>query len=119
MQAIYLVLCLLGGVLPFTQLAPWLAQHGLQPLLLLQTALATPVAAFAWADVLLSAITLAIFITVESRRIGMRRWWFPLLALLCVGVSLALPLFLLLRERTLTSSKIQGTLNNGNKNPRH
>ena len=99
MQAMYLVLCLLGGVLPFTQLAPWLAQHGLQPLLLLQTALVTPVAAFAWADVLLSAITLAVFIMVESRRIGIRQWWLPLIALLCVGVSLALPLFLLLRER--------------------
>jgi len=98
MPLVYAVLCVLGTVLPLTQFIPWLATHGLNMPLLVQEALATPLSAFAWSDVLVSGVATAAFIMAEGRRLGMRRWWVPL-AGLGVGPSLALPLFLLLRER--------------------
>ncbi|MCS3433517.1 DUF2834 domain-containing protein [Klebsiella sp. BIGb0407] len=102
MQALYLFLCIVGAVLPLTQFIPWLSAHGFDvPLLLLQ-ATSDHIAAFAWSDVLISGITVAVFIIVEGRRLAMRRWWWPLCAL-TVGPSLALPLFLLLRERHLAA----------------
>jgi len=100
MPLVYTVLCIAGTVLPLAQFAPWLAAHGLDMPLLVQQALATPLSAFAWSDVLVSGVAAAIFIVAEGRRLGMRRWWLPLLGL-GVGPSLALPLFLLLRERHL------------------
>lgn len=45
-----------------------------------------------------------VLVVVEGRRIGMRHAWVSLLGLV-VGVSLALPLFLLLRERHLAKSR--------------
>jgi hypothetical protein len=44
---------------------------------------------------------LPVFMRVESARLSIRRRWLPVLALLTVGVSLGLPLFLYLREPKL------------------
>lgn len=98
MKTAYLLLCLLGTALPYAFFGPWLAQHGLAVHLLAQQAMATPVAAFAWADVLVSGLTLLVFIAHQQRRKPIKRWWLPIVGLLCVGVSLALPLYLYLRE---------------------
>ena len=49
-------------------------------------------------DVLVSAVALLIFVRREKLPGAAR--WLPLIAVLTVGVSLALPLFLYLREPT-------------------
>jgi len=100
MQLIYLLLCLFGTALPLSQFIPWLAAHGLDVPLLVQHAIATPISAFAWSDVVVTALAVVVFVLVEGRRIALPGLWRPLLALL-VGPSLSLPLFLLLRERHL------------------
>lgn len=102
MQILYAVLCVLGTLLPFGVFAPWLAEYGLNLPLLAQHALAAPVSAFAWLDVVVSALALVGFVFHEGRRLGMPRPWLSLLGL-SVGVSLALPLFLLVRERHLAA----------------
>lgn len=99
MKFVYLLLCLLGTALPYAAFGPWLAQHGLAFHLLAQQVMATPVAAFAWADVLVSAMTLLVFISHQQRQTPVKHVWLPVAGLLCVGVSLALPLYLYLRER--------------------
>ncbi|WP_334178104.1 DUF2834 domain-containing protein [Pseudoxanthomonas sp.] len=100
MQLIYLGLCLLGAALPLSKFIPWLSANGVNVPLLLQQAIATPISAFAWADVLVSGIAVLVFIAVEGRRLTMRRLWIPALCML-VGPSLALPAFLLMREQHL------------------
>lgn len=100
MQILYLFLCIAGAALPLSQFVPWLSAHGLNVPLLLQLATSSHIAAFAWADVVISGIAVAVFVLAESRKLTMRRPWLPLACLL-VGPSLALPLFLLLRERHL------------------
>lgn len=106
MRFVYLLLCIAGTTLPLAQFVPWLSTNGLNvPLLLLQ-ATSSNIAAFAWADVLISGLATIALICVEGRRLGMRRLWLPLVSL-AVGPSLALPLFLFLREKHLmaTSAK--------------
>ena len=95
---IYAVCCVLGVLLPYSEFVPWVLENGLSPLLLVQTAFATPISAFAWWDVVVSAVALLTFAGVESRRSGLKHLWATWLATLTVGVSLGLPLFLLLRE---------------------
>lgn len=103
MQIIYILLCIAGAVLPLSQFVPWLSAHGLHVPLLLQQATSSHIAAFAWADVLISGIVVAVFMLAEGRKLAMRRLWLPL-SCLVVGPSLALPLFLLLRERHLAAA---------------
>lgn len=97
MHVVYAILCIAGTALPLTQFIPWLSQHGLNVPLLFSHATASEIAAFGWSDVLVTGVVVAVFIVAESVRLGMRRGWLALAGLL-IGPSLALPLFLLLRE---------------------
>jgi len=101
-QIVYAILCVVGTVLPLAQFMPWLADHGLNLPLFFSHATATPIAAFGWSDLVVSGVVVAVFILIEGRRLGMRKAWVSLPGLI-VGVSLALPLFLLLRERHLAA----------------
>ena len=108
MQVIYAILCIIGTALPLAQFIPWLGEQGLNLPLFIQQTVGTPVAAFAWSDLALSAVVLAVFALTEGHRLGMRHAWVSLLGL-AVGVSLALPLFLLLRERHLASAGLSAS----------
>ena len=98
---IYLFLCVLGAVLPYSQFIPWIIEHGPNIGLLIRQLFANKISAFFGLDVLVSAVVLARFVRVEGKRLGMRLLWLPIAGLLTVGVSFGLPLFLYLRERAL------------------
>lgn len=98
MKLLYLILCVVGIILPWSQFGPWLMNNGLDVRLLFNEAFSSQISAFAWFDVLVSAAVVLLFVVVEGRRIGVRHLWAPFLAMCTVGVSLALPLFLLLRQ---------------------
>lgn len=97
-KTLYLALCLLGFVLPYSQFVPWVLQHGLNLVLFVRELWSTRIGAFFGMDVIVSAAALIAFTRVEGRRVGIRNRWLVIVALLTVGVSLALPLFLYLRE---------------------
>jgi len=100
-KSIYLLLCVLGAVLPYSQIIPWIIEHGPNIALLFRQLFANRISAFFGLDVLVSAVVLVRFVGVEGRRLGMRLLWLPIAGLLAVGVSFGLPLFLYLRERAL------------------
>lgn len=95
---LYLGLCVIGTVLPYTQLVPFLREHGLDLRLFFEQLFATHIGGFFGWDVIVSSVVLWVMVGVEGRRTGIRYRWVPLAANLIVGVSLALPLFLYLRE---------------------
>ena len=88
----------MGVVAPYSQLVPWVMEHGLQIPLLVRELFATRIGAFFGLDVLVSAIALFVFVFAERNESGTRHRWLPIAATLLVGVSLGLPLFLYLRE---------------------
>ena len=106
MKTTYLILCVLGVALPLTQLAPWVYQHGLNVPLLISEAFDNRISAFAWMDVVVSAVVVLFFIIWEGKRIGMSRLWVPIIGLFSIGISLGLPLFLLMREMHLPAVRI-------------
>lgn len=105
MKSIYLILCVLGVVLPLSQFAPWLHHNGLNFHLLVSDAFGNRIAAFAWLDVFVSAVVVLVFIIREGKRLGMKKLWIPIIGLLSIGVSLGLPLFLLMREMQFSAAK--------------
>ena len=100
-KTIYLVLCVLGFVVPYAAFVPWVAQHGLDLRLFVEQMLANRISTFFSLDVIVSAVVLFRFAAAESARHRIPRRWLVLLATLLVGVSLGLPLFLYLRESQL------------------
>jgi len=98
MRHVYLTFCVLGLLLPYSQFAPWVALHGLDLRLFIHELFSTRIGAFFGMDVLVSAVVLCVFVRREGRRLGIRLVWLPVVAVLLVGVSLGLPLFLYLRQ---------------------
>src|SRR5437899_5999131 len=107
LRHIYLLLCILGVALPYWQFVPWVASHhGISLSLFVRELFATRIGGFFGMDVLVSAIALVVFAAAEGRRLQVRSRWLVIVAVLLVGVSLGLPLFLYLRERNVDSTAI-------------
>jgi len=98
LRHVYLVLCVVGALLPYSQLIPWFLEHGLNLSLFLDQLFANRIGGFFGLDVIVSSFVLWVFVFSEGRRIGMRHLWLPVLASFVVGVSLGLPLFLYMRQ---------------------
>ncbi|HEY0406141.1 MAG TPA: DUF2834 domain-containing protein [Pyrinomonadaceae bacterium] len=105
MQWLFLIVAILGAVLPLSYLAPFLAAHGLDAPLLFRQLFQNNISAFFGLDVIVSAVALWLFVFAEGRRRGMRNLWVYVLCTLLVGVSLGLPLFLFFRERKLDAGR--------------
>lgn len=110
LQLFYLALCIVGTVLPYSQFVPFLWENGFDLSLFLDQLMANSVSRFAWADLVISSIALWCFVFREGSRIGMRNLWIYIVSNLLVGVSLTLPLFLLMRERWLQADSTQSIL---------
>ena len=100
-QYLYLILCVLGTVLPCSQLFPFLAQHGFNVPLLIEQLFANRISGFFGLDVMVSSVVLWAFVLIEGRRQQMKHLWIYIVCNLAVGVSLGLPLFLYIRERRI------------------
>ena len=106
MRRIYLLLAVVGAVLPFSQFLPWLVEHGLNLRLLLMELFSTRIGAFFGFDVLVSAMALIAFIRREGSERNMQLLWVPIAATCLIGVSCGLPLFLYLRERDVGNGRL-------------
>ena len=108
MRPLYLLAAILGAALPLSQLIPFLKEHGLDLALFFTLLFSNSVSGFFGMDVVVSSIVLWIFVFSEGRRLGMKHLWLYVVCNLVVGVSLALPLFLLFRERALELNTQRG-----------
>lgn len=106
LRHVYLMLCVVGAIVPYLQLIPWVLQHGLQLELLVRELFSTRIGAFFGLDVVVSAIALFVFAFAERRTVVIRHVWLVVPATLLVGVSLGLPLFLYMRQRVLDQAAI-------------
>lgn len=97
-QLAYFILCIVGTILPYSQFIPFLREHGLNLQMMVQQLFENRISSFFGIDVVVSAIVLWIFIYIEGTRLRMRRLWMYVVCSLLVGVSLGLPLFLLMRQ---------------------
>ena len=103
LQVIYLLLALLGAVLPWLANLEFIKVHGggFDLGLFINLANANPAAQSLSRDLLVSSTAVSIWIVVEARRLKMRGLTATLV--LCFGVAFACgaPFFLFLRERRL------------------
>ena len=103
---IYLFLCILGAAIPYSQFVPWVMENGLHLGMLVRQLFANRISAFFGLDVLVSSAVLLVFMRVEGKVLRIRFRWLPIAGLCAVGVSLAFPLFLYLRERALEEKQV-------------
>lgn len=100
----YLVLCILGLVLPYTQFVPWILQNGFEPSKFVSAMFSNRIASFFALDVIVSAGIVIVFALIDGARSGVRHLWAPIAGTLLVGVSFGMPLYLYLRETRARSA---------------
>ncbi|HUL15270.1 MAG TPA: DUF2834 domain-containing protein [Terriglobales bacterium] len=97
MRIFLIVCCIAGIVIPYWFALPFFLIHGPNFSLFFEEIFATRISSFFAADLIVSSV---IFLVWSGRDAAERRisgWWLVLLANLVVGLSLALPLYLLKR----------------------
>lgn len=95
---LYLVLAILGAVLPYAAFAPLIL--GAAPIgVWFEQVLGPPAARGFTMDLLVSAATFLIWSFGDARRRGFRGWWRVPLVMTTIGLSCAFPLYLWLRGR--------------------
>jgi Terpene cyclase DEP1 len=107
LTALYLLLCILGTVLPFSQFIPFLLENGLNINLFLEQLFVNRISSFFGIDLIVSVLVLLTFILWEGSRLKMKNLWVYVASTLLIGVSLGLPLFLLMRQHKLEEIAIE------------
>lgn len=106
LQTLYLIGCVLGFVLPYSQLVPFAIEHGFDLKLFIEQLFVNHISSCFALDVIVSSFVFWILVFVEGDRLKMENLWVYVVANLTVGLSFGLPLFLLMRQRKLTQNTI-------------
>jgi hypothetical protein len=103
MKNLYLVLAILGFVLPYYFFASFLLVYGFDLQLFFQQLFANDIATFFVMDLVIAAIVFWVFMIQEARRVDIGNSWIFVVFSLLISFSFAFPLFLYYRERKLES----------------
>jgi Protein of unknown function DUF2834 len=98
LKHLYLILAVVGLVVPYFFLIQFLIEYGADPKALARQLFGTPAAAFFVVDLLISSVVFIVYLKDEAARLAIRNWGVYLIPLFTVGLSFALPLFLFVRE---------------------
>ena len=101
MQIIYLISAILGFALPYSQLIPFFANQGFNLSLFWSQLFANRISTDFAFDLLVSSTVFWIFVFKEGTRLNLKYLWLYLVLNLSIGLSFALPLFLLVRSHHL------------------
>jgi len=97
MRAFLIVSCLAGIVIPYWFALPFFLIHGANFSLFFEEVFGTRISSFFAADLIVASVIFLVWSWRDSRERGIAGWWIVLLSNLVVGLSLALPLYLLKR----------------------
>jgi hypothetical protein len=97
MRIFLIVCCIAGIVVPYWFALPFFLIHGPNFRLFVEEIFATRISSFFAADLILSSVIFLSWSRREAKDKNIQGWWLVLVSNLVVGLSLALPLYLLKR----------------------
>ena len=98
LRRFYLLMCVLGTVIPWLFFAGFFARNGLDIPMFVMGLFSNGAAGGFSSDILMSIVVFWVWSLVDAKQYGVRNWWLVLPASALVGLSLALPLYLYLRQ---------------------
>lgn len=97
MKIFLIACCVAGTVVPYWFALPFFLIHGPNFRLFVEELFATRISSFFAADLIISSVIFLGWSRREARDKKISGWWMVLVANLVVGLSLAMPLYLLKR----------------------
>lgn len=101
----YLVLSIIGAILPFSQFVAFTNQYGFNLNIMFANIFANQMATGIALDAMWAAIILIIFIFHETKHAKIKHLWLPIVGIFMIGLSFAFPFYLYLREIALSTQK--------------
>lgn len=98
MTRIYLLLAILGAIVPYVFFGNFMLEQGMDLTEFVRQLFATSPASGFTVDLLITSAAFWIWSFREARQRDMRHWWVYVALNLTVGLSCALPLFLYFRQ---------------------
>jgi hypothetical protein len=108
MKRFYVVLAVVGAIVPLAFFGLHFARSGFDPVVLVRDATATPAATAFLSDLLLSVVVALAFVFRDARELGIARFGAVVAGTLCIGLSFSLPLYLYWRERRREVAPAEG-----------
>lgn len=105
LKHLFLILVVLGIIVPYGAYLPYFMEYGFDVADFIKQAYANPVNAFLSWDLVIAAVTAAVFIIAEGRKLNMKHFWLPVVLMVFIGTAFGFPLFLYLRELRLEKKK--------------
>ena len=100
----FLILCCLAGIIiPWWFALPFFLIHGPNFGLLVEEIFATRISSFFAADLIIASLIFLAWSWRDARERRISGWWIVLLSNLVIGLSLALPLYLLKRHEAASN----------------
>lgn len=104
MKTLYLVLALIGGIVPTIFRGMFVAKHGLDFKMILQSVLSSYPALFLATGIIITGVTVLVVCWAGVKK-GVKHLWLPALGTLLLGPAFGLPMYLYLAEGTGKVSK--------------
>lgn len=101
MKYIYLILAILGAIIPLSEFISFFNENGLDFSILLKQAFDNHISAFAWFDVIITVIVIVVMTVDFGKKSEVKHLWLPIVASFTVGASFGLPLLMFIRELQL------------------
>ena len=98
MKTVYLAAAVIGAVLPWLFFGSYFAANGPNPVAFVRSLYVNGAAGGFATDIMLSIAVFWVWSFLDARALGVKRWWIVIPCGCCVGLSLALPAYLYLRE---------------------
>lgn len=100
MRTFYLIAAVVGTVLPWSTFLPFLVDHGIHPVTILSALYVNGAAAGLTTDFFLTCFIFAVFVWRDARENRVAGWWAVIPAAPLIGLSMAVPVYLFLREKS-------------------
>jgi len=98
MKIVYLLAACIGTILPWLTFFPFLVENGVYPQTILTALYANGASSGLATDFFITCVVFWVFVVRDAKATGLRGWWFVIPAAPLVGLSMALPTYLYLRE---------------------
>lgn len=104
-KGFYIVMAIIGTIIPWYYFGGFVAENGVDLISFTAAAFANGAAAGGTADLVLSSIVFWVWSYGDAKKHNMQGWWVLIPLNLLIGLSLALPLYLIMRMNAQPNGK--------------
>jgi len=103
-KTFYLIAAVVGTVLPWIPFWPFLVEESFSPYSVIQALYANGASSGLTNDFFISCLVFSVFVVIDARRLNIQSWWFVIPAAPLIGLSMAFPAYLFIREHQRPNS---------------